>query len=84
MEAEWTWLASRFALPKRQAEIARLICRGGTNEAIAECLGLAQATVRMHTDGLYKRVGVRSRLGLLVRFVEAVRCPEGESANGRT
>ena len=72
-DLEWTWLGKQFELSKRQSEIARLICRGCTNEAIADRLRLSEATVRMHTDGLYKRVGVQSRIGLLVWFVDAVR-----------
>ena len=79
-DPEWNRLAEHFGLSKRQSEIARLICRGCTNEAIAVRLRLSEATVRMHTDGLYKRVGIQSRIGLLVWFVDAVR-RSGE--NGR-
>ncbi len=72
-EADWAWLQGRFGMSQRQIQTARLICRGGTNEAIANRLRLSEATVRMHTDAVYKRVGVRSRLGLLVRLIEARR-----------
>ncbi len=71
--SEWDWLAEEFGLSRRKAEVARLICRGCTNEAIAEHLHLSEATVRVYTDGLFKRAGVQCRLGLLVRFVEAIR-----------
>lgn len=73
---EWDGLSEQFELSKRQAEVARLICRGCTNEAIADRLCLSEGTVRVYTDGLYKRVGVQSRLALLVRFVEAMRCTD--------
>lgn len=72
-DMEWNGLAEQFGLSPRQAEIARLICRGCTNEAIADRLELSGGTVRVYTDTLYKRVGVQSRLALLVRFVEAMR-----------
>jgi len=75
-DAEWNGLADRFGLSPRQAHIARLICRGCTNEAIAQRLQLSEGTVRVYTDGLYKRMGVQSRLALLVRFVEAMRSPQ--------
>jgi len=77
-EAEWHGLRSHFRLSERQGQVARWICRGCTNEAIATRLRLSEGTVRMHTDGLYKRVGVQSRLGLLVRLVEAAQRLGGE------
>ncbi len=76
---EWGWFAEQFELSRRQAEIARLICRGCTNEAIADRLRLSEGTVRVYTDGLYKRIGVQSRLALLVQFVDTMR-----RANGNT
>ena len=75
--SEWDSLAEQFGLSKRQTEVARLICRGCTNETIADRLGLSKATIRVYTDGLFKRVGVQSRLALLVRFVEAMRRTDG-------
>lgn len=72
-EADWDWLRDYFNLSRRQSQTARLICRGATNEAIADFLRLSQATTRMHTDAVYKRVGVQSRLGLLVQMIVARR-----------
>ena len=72
-DSQWSALSKQFGLSKRQLEIAQLICRGCTDEAIADRLQLSVGTVRMHTERLYRRVDVQSRLGLLVCFVEASR-----------
>jgi len=77
-EAEWLGLRNHFRLSERQLQVARWICRGCTNDAIAARLRLSEGTVRVYTDGLYKRMGVQSRLGLLVRIVEATRSSRGE------
>jgi len=71
--SQWNDLSKQYGLSMRQSEIARLICRGCTNEDIATSLTLAEGTVRMHTEELFRRVGVHTRMGLLVSFVEASR-----------
>ena len=81
-DSQWSALAEQFGLSRRQLDVARLICRGCTDEAIAVCLDLSGRTVRMHTEGLYRRVNVQSRLGLLVCFVEADR-NAGQNGNAR-
>jgi len=66
---EWKALAKELGLTPRQQEVARLICRARSKEAIAQELSVSVPTVRMHADALYKRLGVHSRLGLAIRFV---------------
>lgn len=69
--SEWKKLGERLALTPRQLEIARLICRGCNRSSIAEALSISPATVRMHMAALFKRLGVRERLGVVVRLVLA-------------
>lgn len=69
----WRELGSACGLTNRQREVARLICRGMTNAEIARALGRSEAVVRQHSDGLYKKLGVGNRVGVVVKIVLADR-----------
>lgn len=51
-------------LTERQLEVARLVCRGLTNSAIAAHLGIRTRTVTSHLDHIYNRLGIGSRAEL--------------------
>ncbi len=51
-------------LTGRQLEVARLVCKGLTNPAIAERLGIRTRTVTSHLDHIYNRLGIGSRAEL--------------------
>ncbi len=65
----WHELARALGLTPRQREVARLICRGLSNKQIARTLGRSGSVVREHSDELYKRLRVCSRVGVVVRVV---------------
>ena len=69
----WKELAAALGLTKRQVQVARLICRGLGNKEIARQLGRSESVVRQHSDGLYKRLRVGNRVGVVVRLVLADR-----------
>jgi DNA-binding NarL/FixJ family response regulator len=60
-----------FALPttpavhltQRQQEVLHLIRNGKSNKEIARLLNLTESTVKVHTNGLYRALGVRNRSG---------------------
>ena len=81
-ERQWRRLAEHFGLSARQRAIARLMCRGLKRQAIALELAISVNTVRTHVRGLFRRLDVDSRLGLVVRLVLAER-EGGEGAKGR-
>ena len=56
------------ALTERQREVATLICQGLSNKQIAKELGVTEGTVKIHLHLIYKRLDVRSRADLLIRF----------------
>ena len=72
-KAEWAALAERFGLSPRQAQIARLICLAFSNLRIARELGLKRDTVRMHNKELFRKLGIRQRMGVPIRLVLACR-----------
>ena len=49
-------------------EIARLVLIGLDNAAIASARGTSQRTVAKQLEGLYRRLGVGSRIELVARF----------------
>jgi len=55
-------------LTERQRQVAALACQGFSNKKIAEELGLAEGTVKVHLNAIYVRLDVRSRTKLIVRF----------------
>lgn len=54
----------RFEITKREAEIIREICRGKTNQAIADSLFITVQTVKDHAHRIYTKTGVKNRVQL--------------------
>ncbi|HEY3356907.1 MAG TPA: LuxR C-terminal-related transcriptional regulator [Polyangia bacterium] len=65
-----TLLCERFGLTARQAEIAVLVGRGGSNQAVAAALGISAGTVSATTTTLYARLGATNRAGLAALVAE--------------
>jgi len=72
-DEQWAAMADRLRLSKRQRQAARLICLGCSNTTISRELGIKRDTVRMHNRELFQKLGVRQRMGVLVRMVLADR-----------
>jgi two-component system response regulator DesR len=53
--------APASTLSEREQEVLDLIARGRTNPEIAARLHLSPHTVKEHTSGLYRKLGVRNR-----------------------
>lgn len=49
-------------LPVRQRQALSLICKGMSNKQIALEMGIEVNTVKTNLQGLYTRLGVRTRL----------------------
>lgn len=72
-EEQWAQVIARLDLTTRQEQVARLICRGLSDERIARELGRSQSDIRGHCERLFRRLGVNSRVGVVVRIVLAER-----------
>ncbi len=77
-EKQWSYVQSRYDLTPREREIAGLICRGLRNGNIANLLHIMPGTVKTHTRNIYRKVRVRSKIGMLLRFVTDTRDPSGQ------
>jgi len=58
-------VAASTPLSDRQLEVAKLVCTGSSNAAIAKVLGISPRTVTSHLDHIYNRLGIGSRAELV-------------------
>ncbi|HYM31343.1 MAG TPA: response regulator transcription factor [Candidatus Cybelea sp.] len=61
---------SRSALSPRQQEVLSLLRQGRSNKEIAEALGLAEGTVKVHVNGVLRKLGARNRAQAVLRASE--------------
>jgi DNA-binding NarL/FixJ family response regulator len=59
-------------LTRRQAEVLQLLWRGSTNADIARTLSISEHTVRHHLEDIYRRLGVKSRVGAAYIVTQAL------------
>ena len=59
---------------------AKLVCQGLSNQEIAEALRIRQGTVKTHIKNIYRRIRVKNKVALLLRFMADVSKVLGESA----
>jgi RNA polymerase sigma factor (sigma-70 family) len=53
-------------LSHREQQVITLVCDGLSNREIAEKLGVTEGTVKAHLYSIYGKLGVRSRIELMV------------------
>lgn len=68
---QWAALAENLGLSRRQAQVARLICRALTTAEMARELSISNDTVRLHRRALFAKLRVDDRVGVPVRLVLA-------------
>lgn len=67
-------LAKDYRLSAREKEIAMLLYEGKNNNEIAEELFLSISTVKVHASNLYRKLGVTSRVQLILKFRAIYTC----------
>ncbi len=58
-----------MGLTQREREVALLVLRGGSTQAIAAELYLSAHTVKAHLKSIFDKTGVRSRRDLVARIL---------------
>ena len=72
-EKQWTYVQNRYNLTPRERQIAELVCKGLRNGNIAKYLHIKPGTVKTHTRNIYRKVHVKSKIAMLLRFVTDAR-----------
>lgn len=57
-------------LSRREVDVARAVARGLRNREIAERLGIAEGTVKLHLHAIYTKLGVGGRTALITKLNE--------------
>ena len=71
-EKQWSYLQKRYHLTPRELQVARFVCHGFSNDEIARDLKIRRGTVKTHLRNIYRRIRVKSKIALLLRFIEDV------------
>lgn len=65
-------LIGDHGLTKREAEVAEQACLGLSNKNIARTLFVEECTVKWHLSTIYKKLDVKTRTELFVKFYRSV------------
>ena len=68
-QRQWSYVQNRYNLTPRERQIAELVCKGLRNGSIAKYLQIKPGTVKTHTRNIYRKVHVKSKIAMLLRFV---------------
>jgi len=81
---EWLLLEEDLNLSPRQAQVVNSIAHAKSDKQIAQELGVAMGTVRMHMTRLFEKFGVNDRVELLVHaFMTLRRLESRTTTNSR-
>jgi DNA-binding NarL/FixJ family response regulator len=70
---QWSYLSRRYDLTPREVQIAELVCQGLRHGNIAGQLSIQPGTVKTHIRNIYRKVKVRNKMNMLLRFVSEAR-----------
>lgn len=72
-DKQWLYVQNRYNLTPRELQIAEMLCHGMRNGSIAKNLRIKPGTVKTHTRNIYRKVHVKSKIAMLLKFVTDVR-----------
>ncbi len=70
-QEHWFYIQKRYHLSPREVQVAKLVCRGLNNEEIAKDLKIKRGTVKTHLRNIFRRVRVKNKIAMLLKFVDA-------------
>lgn len=69
-DEHWFYIRKMYGMSPRELEVARLVCEGCNNDEIAGSLKIKQGTIKTHIRNIYRRIRVRNKIEMLLKFVE--------------
>ena len=76
---QWSYIKRRYKMSPREFEISMLICRGFNNKEIASECQIGLGTVKVHIRNIYRKVHVKNKILLLLRFMDDIGKLYGQS-----
>lgn len=68
--SQWSRIKTKYGLSRREIDVCKEICCGCSDKQVADMLGIAKGTIDGHVHNIYLKVGVHTRIRLLLRFLE--------------
>jgi DNA-binding NarL/FixJ family response regulator len=69
-DENWLYIRKQYYMSQRELQVAKLVCQGFNNEEIAGSLKVKQGTIKTHIRNIYRRIRVKNRVEMLLRFVD--------------
>ncbi len=69
-EKHWLYIQRRYHMSPRELQVAKLVCQGFDNEEIAKDLKIKHGTVKTHLRNIYRRIRVKNKIKMLLKFVD--------------
>lgn len=71
-DEHWQYIRKQYCMSPRELQVAKLVCQGFSNEEIANSLKITQGTIKTHIRNIYRRIRVKNKIEMLLRFVDNV------------
>lgn len=68
-EKHWLYIQRRYHMGSRELQVAKLVCQGFNNDEIAKALKIRTGTVKTHIRNIYRRIRVKNKIEMLLKFV---------------
>ena len=69
-EKQWHYIWRRYRMTPRELQVAKLLCKGFDNGEVVKILKIKQGTVKTHLRNIYRKIRVKNKIGMLLRFVD--------------
>jgi DNA-binding NarL/FixJ family response regulator len=69
-DEHWSFIRRQYSMSPRELQVARLVCEGFNNDEIAGSLKITQGTIKTHIRNIYRRVRVKNKIEMLLKFVD--------------
>jgi DNA-binding CsgD family transcriptional regulator len=76
----WSYIQRYYHMSPRELQVAELICKGFDNDEIGKTLKIKAGTVKTHIRNIYRRIRVKNRIAMLLKFAS---CASEVSAKSR-
>jgi DNA-binding CsgD family transcriptional regulator len=71
-EKHWLYLRRRYRMTPRELQVAKLFCQGFNNGEIVKALKIRHGTVKTHLRNVYRKIRVKNKIEMLLKFVDDV------------